>query len=62
MDAGSCRSRWWFNDALTLGFSLFVFAAALGAIFDRPFAVQRLSGIGIVLPLAFVVLNVGRSA
>ena len=51
---------WWFNDALTLGFSLFVFAAAVGAIFDRPFVVQRLSGIGIVLPLAFVALNVGR--
>lgn len=53
---------WWFNDALTLGFSLFVFAAALGAVIDRPFVVQRLSGIGIVLPLAFVVLSVGRYA
>ena len=51
---------WWFNDALTLAFSLFVFAAATGAIFDRPFVVQRLSGIGIVLPLAFVALNLGR--
>ena len=51
---------WWFNDALTLGFSLFVFAAATGAICDRPFVVQRLSGIGIVLPLAFVALNLGR--
>lgn len=51
---------WWFNDALTLGFSLFVFAAAAGAILDRPFVVQRLSGIGIVLPLVFVALNLSR--
>jgi cellulose synthase/poly-beta-1,6-N-acetylglucosamine synthase-like glycosyltransferase len=51
---------WWFNDALTLAFSAFVFAAALGAIFDRPFVVQRLSGIGLVLPLAFIGLNLVR--
>ncbi|MDQ3690747.1 MAG: glycosyltransferase, partial [Chloroflexota bacterium] len=51
---------WWFNDALTLGFSLFVFAAAAGAILDRPFVVQRLSGVGIVLPLIFVGLNLTR--
>ena len=51
---------WWFNDALTLGFSLFVFAAAVGAVLDRPFVVQRLSGAGIVLPLIFVALNLTR--
>ncbi|MCA1572525.1 MAG: glycosyltransferase [Chloroflexi bacterium] len=51
---------WWFNDALTLGFSLFVFAAAAGAVLDRPFVVQRLSGVGVVLPLVFVALNLAR--
>lgn len=51
---------WWFNDALTFGFTLFVGAAALGAITGRPFIVQRLTGIGIVLPLAFILMNLVR--
>ena len=51
---------WWFNDALTLGFSIFVFAAAAGAVLDRPFVVQRLSGVGVVLPIVFVALNLAR--
>lgn len=51
---------WWFNDALTLAFSLFVFAAAVGALVGRPFVVQRLSGAGIILPLAFIALNIVR--
>jgi len=51
---------WWFNDALTLGFAAFVGAAALGAIAGRPFVVQRLSGIGLVLPIAFILLNLIR--
>src|SRR6185436_19024896 len=51
---------WWFNDALTLAFAAFVGAAALGAIAGRPFVVQRLSGIGLVLPIAFILLNLIR--
>lgn len=51
---------WWFNDALTFGFTLFVGATALGAITGRPFIVQRLTGIGIVLPLAFILMNLVR--
>jgi cellulose synthase/poly-beta-1,6-N-acetylglucosamine synthase-like glycosyltransferase len=53
-------SLWWFNDALTLGFTLFIFAAGLGVVLDRPFVVQRLSAIGMVIPLAFIVLNLIR--
>jgi hypothetical protein len=51
---------WWFNDALTVGFAAFVAAAGLGAVAGRPFVVQRLSGIGLVLPIAFIVLNLLR--
>jgi cellulose synthase/poly-beta-1,6-N-acetylglucosamine synthase-like glycosyltransferase len=51
---------WWFNDALTLGFAAFVAAAGLGAIAGRPFVVQRLSGVGLVLPIAFIALNLLR--
>jgi len=51
---------WWFNDALTLGFTVFAAAAALGAITGRPFVVQRLTGIGLVLPVAFIGLNLVR--
>lgn len=51
---------WWFNDALTLAFTVFVVAAALGAIAGRPFVIQRLSGIGVVLPIAFIALNLIR--
>jgi len=51
---------WWFNDALILGFSLFVGAAAVGAIVGRPFVVQRLSALGLVLPIAFIWLNLTR--
>jgi cellulose synthase/poly-beta-1,6-N-acetylglucosamine synthase-like glycosyltransferase len=51
---------WWFNDALMFGFTLFVAAAAVGAISGRPFIVQRLTGIGIVLPIVFIVLNLVR--
>jgi glycosyltransferase involved in cell wall biosynthesis len=51
---------WWFNDALTLGFAAFVAAAGLGAVAGRPFVVQRLSGIGLVLPIAFIALNLLR--
>ena len=53
-------SLWWFNDALTLGFTLFIFGAGLGVIVGRPFVVQRLSAIGMVIPLAFIVLNLLR--
>lgn len=45
---------WWFNDLLTLGFTAFVAATALGAIVGRPFVVQRLTGLGIVLPTVFI--------
>jgi cellulose synthase/poly-beta-1,6-N-acetylglucosamine synthase-like glycosyltransferase len=51
---------WWFNDVLTLGFTLFVAAAAIGAITGRPFIVQRLTGVGIVLPLVFITVNLVR--
>jgi cellulose synthase/poly-beta-1,6-N-acetylglucosamine synthase-like glycosyltransferase len=51
---------WWFNDALTLGFTLFVFAGALGILLGRPFVVQRLSAIGVILPLVFIGLNLSR--
>ena len=51
---------WWFNDALTLGFTLFVAAAAAGAIIGRPFVVQRLTALGLVLPIVFIVLNLVR--
>jgi glycosyltransferase involved in cell wall biosynthesis len=51
---------WWFNDALTLGFAAFVAAAGLGAVAGRPFVVQRLSGIGLVLPIVFIALNLLR--
>jgi len=51
---------WWLNDALTLGFTLFVSAAALGAITGRPFVVQRLTAIGLVLPIVYIVLNLIR--
>ena len=53
-------SLWWFNDALTLGFTLFIFGAGLGVVAGRPFVVQRLSAIGMVIPLAFIVLNLLR--
>jgi cellulose synthase/poly-beta-1,6-N-acetylglucosamine synthase-like glycosyltransferase len=51
---------WWFNDALTLGFSLFVVATAIGVLTGRSFIVQRLTALGIVLPLAMIVLNLLR--
>ena len=53
-------SLWWFNDALTLGFTLFIFATGLGIAAGRPFVVQRLSAMGMVIPLAFIVLNLLR--
>ena len=53
---------WWFNDALTVGVTAFAGAAAIGALLDRPFIVQRLSAVGIVLPLVFIWLNVMRYA
>ncbi|TAL12870.1 MAG: hypothetical protein EPO00_01405, partial [Chloroflexota bacterium] len=51
---------WWFNDALTFGFAIFVFVAAIGAIAGRPFVVQRLTGLGLVLPIVFIALNLVR--
>jgi len=51
---------WWFNDALTLGFTLFVAAAAIGAIAGRPFVVQRLTGLGLILPIVLIGLNLVR--
>jgi cellulose synthase/poly-beta-1,6-N-acetylglucosamine synthase-like glycosyltransferase len=51
---------WWFNDALTFGFAAFVGAAAVGTVVGRPFVVQRLSGIGLVLPVAFIALSLLR--
>jgi cellulose synthase/poly-beta-1,6-N-acetylglucosamine synthase-like glycosyltransferase len=51
---------WWFNDALTLGFTIFAAAAALGAVSGHAFVVQRLTGIGLVLPIAFIGLNLVR--
>src|SRR5450756_608456 len=51
---------WWFNDALTVGFTVFVAATAVAAIIGRPFVVQRLTGLGVVLPIVFIVLNLVR--
>ncbi len=51
---------WWFNDALTLGFTLFVFAGALGILAGRSFVLQRLSAVGVVLPIVFIGLNLMR--
>ncbi|HLO36535.1 MAG TPA: glycosyltransferase, partial [Candidatus Deferrimicrobium sp.] len=51
---------WWFNDALTFGFSLFVLATAIGIAAGRPFVVQRLTALGLVLPVALIVLNLVR--
>lgn len=51
---------WWFNDALTLGFAGFVGMAAVGAILGHPFIVQRLTGLGLALPIAFLVMNLVR--
>jgi hypothetical protein len=51
---------WWFNDVLTLGFAAFVAVAGLGAVAGRPFVVQRLSAIGLVLPIVFVTINLAR--
>ena len=51
---------WWFNDALTLGFAAFIGATAVGVITGRPFVVQRLEGIGLVLPLLYIVLGLLR--
>jgi cellulose synthase/poly-beta-1,6-N-acetylglucosamine synthase-like glycosyltransferase len=51
---------WWFNDALTLAFTLFVGAAAAGLIAGRPFVVQRLTALGLVLPIVFIALNLVR--
>jgi len=53
-------SLWWFNDALTFGLTLFILAAGAGLVAGRPFVVQRLSAIGMVIPLAFIVLNLLR--
>jgi cellulose synthase/poly-beta-1,6-N-acetylglucosamine synthase-like glycosyltransferase len=51
---------WWFNDSLTLGFTFFVAASALGAALGRPFVVQRFTGLGLVLPIVFLLLNLVR--
>jgi cellulose synthase/poly-beta-1,6-N-acetylglucosamine synthase-like glycosyltransferase len=51
---------WWFNDALTLGFTAFVAATAVGAAAGRPFVVQRLTALGLVLPVVLIVLNLVR--
>lgn len=51
---------WWFNDALTFAFTLFASAAGVGVLLGRPFVVQRLSAIGVVLPLVFIALNLVR--
>ena len=51
---------WWFNDALTLGFTLFVAMTAIGAVVGRPFIVQRLTGLGLSLPVVLIVLNLIR--
>ncbi len=50
----------WFNDALTLGFALFVAATALGVLTRHPFVVQRLQGLGLVLPLLYIALGLIR--
>jgi cellulose synthase/poly-beta-1,6-N-acetylglucosamine synthase-like glycosyltransferase len=51
---------WWFNDSLTLVFSLFVVATAVGILAGRPFVVQRLTGLGIVLPIGLIIANLIR--
>lgn len=51
---------WWFNDALTLGFAAFISATAIGVVTGRPFVVQRLEGLGLVLPLLYIVLGLVR--
>ncbi len=51
---------WWFNDALTLGFAAFIGATAVGVLTGRPFVVQRLEGIGLVLPLLYIALGLLR--
>jgi cellulose synthase/poly-beta-1,6-N-acetylglucosamine synthase-like glycosyltransferase len=51
---------WWFNDALTLVFTAFVAATAVGAAVGRPFVVQRLTALGLVLPVVLIVLNLVR--
>ena len=51
---------WWFNDALTFCFTLFVAAAGLALLLGSPFIVQRLSPIGVVLPLVFIALGMLR--
>ena len=51
---------WWFNDGLTLLFTAFVMATALGVATRHPFVVQRLWGLGIVLPLFYIVLGLTR--
>ncbi len=53
-------SLWWFNDFLTLGFTAFVLATAVGAVLGRPFVIQRLTGIGIILPTVYIVLALVR--
>jgi hypothetical protein len=50
----------WFNDALTLGFGLFIGATALGVLTNHPFVVQRLQGIGLVLPILYISLGLIR--
>ncbi|HJW23193.1 MAG TPA: glycosyltransferase [Candidatus Limnocylindrales bacterium] len=50
----------WLNDALSLGFALFIGATGLGALTGHPFVVQRLTGIGLVLPLLYIVLGLVR--
>ncbi len=53
-------SLWWFNDALTLGFTAFIAATGVGALIGRGFVVQRLTGMGVVLPTAFILLALIR--
>ena len=50
----------WLNDALSLGFALFIGATAVGALTGHPFVVQRLTGIGLVLPMLYIVLGLVR--
>jgi cellulose synthase/poly-beta-1,6-N-acetylglucosamine synthase-like glycosyltransferase len=50
----------WFNDALSLGFALFIGATGLGALTGHPFVVQRLAGIGLVLPMLYIALGLVR--
>ncbi len=51
---------WWINDALNLGFALFICATALGIVTNHPFVIQRLEGLGLVLPLFYLVLGLVR--